>query len=106
MHPPEALIAFGAGPSSGPADAVEKYLPALKAWEARAARLGRPIGTVDDGPESSHLRLLLQRTIREGYETETHDGRPAAPLDGQAPRIGSRPDVPVVQPVHAARRHQ
>jgi phenylpropionate dioxygenase-like ring-hydroxylating dioxygenase large terminal subunit len=86
MHPPEALIAFGAGPSSGPADAVEKYLPALKAWEERAASLGRPIGTVDDGPESSHLRLLLQRTIREGYETETPDGKPAAPLMGK--RLG------------------
>src|ERR1700720_4165637 len=86
MHPPEALIAFGAGPSSGPADAVEKYLPALKAWEARAAGLGRPIGTVDDGPESSHPRLLLQRTIREGYENETPDGRPAAPLMGK--RLG------------------
>jgi phenylpropionate dioxygenase-like ring-hydroxylating dioxygenase large terminal subunit len=86
MHPPEALIAFGAGPSSGPADAVEKYLPALKAWEERAASLGRPIGTVDDGPQSSHLRLLLQRTIREGYETETPDGRPAAPLMGK--RLG------------------
>jgi len=24
MHPPEALLAFGAGPSSGPTDAVEK----------------------------------------------------------------------------------
>ena len=58
----------------------------VKAWEARAARLGRPIGTVDDGPESSHLRLLLQRTIREGYETETPDGRPAAPLMGK--RLG------------------
>ena len=83
MHPPEALIAFGAGPSSGPAEAVEKYLPALKAWEARAASLGRPIGSVDDGPESSHLRLLLQRTIREGYETETPDGRPASSLMGK-----------------------
>jgi phenylpropionate dioxygenase-like ring-hydroxylating dioxygenase large terminal subunit len=86
MHPPEALIAFGAGPSSGPAEAVEKYLPALKAWEERAASLGRPIGSVDDGPQSSHLRLLLQRTIREGYETETPDGRPAAPLMGK--RLG------------------
>jgi Rieske 2Fe-2S family protein len=83
MHPPEALIAFGAGPSSGPADAVEKYLPAVKAWEARAAKLGRPIGTVDDGPESSHLRLLLQRTIREGYDSETQDGRPASSLMGR-----------------------
>jgi phenylpropionate dioxygenase-like ring-hydroxylating dioxygenase large terminal subunit len=86
MHPPEALIAFGAGPSSGPAAAVEKYLPAVKAWEARAAALGRPIGTVDDGPESSHLRLLLQRTIRDGFETETQDGRPASSLMGK--RLG------------------
>ena len=83
MHPPEALIAFGAGPSSGPAEAVEKYLPTVRAWEARAAILGRPIGTVDDGPESSHLRLLLQRTIREGYETETQDGRPVSRLMGK-----------------------
>jgi Rieske 2Fe-2S family protein len=83
MHPPEALIAFGAGPSSGPADAVEKYLPALEAWERRAAALGRPIGSVDDGPESTHLRLLSQRTIRDGYETETQDGRPASSLMGK-----------------------
>jgi Rieske 2Fe-2S family protein len=83
MHPPEALIAFGAGPSSGPQDAVDKYLPTLRAWEKRAAALGRHIGTVDDGPESSHLRLLLQRTIREGFESETQDGRPAAPLMGK-----------------------
>ncbi len=86
MHPPEALIAFGAGPSSGPAEAVEKYLPTVRAWEARAARLGRPIGTVDDGPQSSHLRLLLQRTVREGYETETQDGKPASTLMGK--RLG------------------
>jgi len=86
MHPPEALIAFGAGPSSGPAEAVEKYLPTVRAWEARAAGLGRPIGTVDDGPESSHLRLLLQRTIREGYDSETQNGRPAASLMGK--RLG------------------
>jgi Rieske 2Fe-2S family protein len=83
MHPPQALVAFGAGPSSGPADAVDQYLPTLRAWEEHAAALGRPIGTVDDGPESSHLRLLLQRTIREGYESETQDGRPASSLMGK-----------------------
>ncbi len=83
MHPPEALVAFGAGPSSGPDDAVERYLPTLAAWERRAASLGRPIGNVDDGAHSSHLRLLLQRTIREGYESETPDGRPASCLMGK-----------------------
>lgn len=83
MHPPEALIAFGAGPSSGPAEAVANYQPVVAAWEKRAAALGRPIGTVDDGPESSHLRLLLQRNIREGYDSETQDGRPASTLMGK-----------------------
>jgi Rieske 2Fe-2S family protein len=86
MHPPEALIAFGAGPSSGPADAVEKYLPTLQAWERRAATLGRHIGTVDDDAKSSHLRLLLQRTVRDGYESETQDGQPASSLMGK--RLG------------------
>jgi Rieske 2Fe-2S family protein len=86
MHPPEALIAFGAGPSSGPAEAVEQYLPTVRAWERRAATLGRPIGTVDDGPQSSHLRLLLQRTIREGFDSETENGRPASSLMGK--RLG------------------
>jgi phenylpropionate dioxygenase-like ring-hydroxylating dioxygenase large terminal subunit len=83
MHSAQALVAFGAGPSSGPAEAVDQYLPALKAWEERAAALGRPIGTIDDGPGSSHLRLLLQRTIREGYDSETQDGRPASSLMGK-----------------------
>jgi len=83
MHPPQALVAFGAGPSSGPSEAVDQYLPTLKAWEERAASLGRPIGTVDDGPESTHLRLLMQRTIREGYDSETQDGRPASSLMGK-----------------------
>src|SRR3979490_2104940 len=86
MHPPEALVAFGAGPSSGPADAVEKYLPALKAWEQRAAALGRPIGTVDHGPEASHWPLLLRRPVPRGYESETQDGRPASSLMGK--RLG------------------
>jgi phenylpropionate dioxygenase-like ring-hydroxylating dioxygenase large terminal subunit len=106
MHPPEALVAFGAGPSSGPAAAVEKYLPTVKAWEERAAALGRPIGTVDDGPESSHLRLLLQRTIRDGYETETQDGRPASSLMGKRRDFDQGPHVFVVQPFHTGGRDQ
>lgn len=83
MHPAEALVAFGAGPSSGPPEAVESYLPKLQAWEQRAAALGRPIGTIDDGAESSHLRLLLQRTIRDGFESETEDGSFASSLMGK-----------------------
>ncbi len=83
MHPPEALIAVGAGPSSGPSDAVEKYQPVLDAWEKRAAALGRPIGNIDDAPDSSHLRLVMQRTVREGYTSETQDGTAASCLMGK-----------------------
>ena len=69
---------------------VPTHTPML--WQvARAAGLGRPIGTVDDGPESSHLRLLLQRTIREGYDSETQDGRPASSLISSASSLPVRP---------------
>lgn len=83
MHPPEALLAVGAGPSSGPSEAVAKYAPVLAAWERHAAALGRPIGNIDEGPDSSHLRLVMQRTMREGYQTETPDGTPASCLMGK-----------------------
>jgi len=83
MHPPEALLAFGAGPSSGPGEAEAVYTPVLNAWREKAAALGRPLDIVDDGPDSTHLRLLMHRTMREGFTTETEDGTPAAPLMGK-----------------------
>ena len=83
MHPPEALLAVGAGPSSGPTEAVERYAPVLAAWQAKAEALGRPVYSVDDGPETSHMRALMQRTMREGFMTETPDGQPASRLMGK-----------------------
>lgn len=83
MHPPEALLAVGAGPSSGPSEAVARYAPVLEAWKEKAEALGRPVYSIDDGPETSHLRSMIQRTIREGYLTETQDGQPASRLMGQ-----------------------
>lgn len=83
MHPPEALLAVGAGPSSGPSEAVERYAPVLEAWKEQAEALGRPVYTIDEGPETSHMRMMIQRTIREGFLTETQDGQPAAPLMGR-----------------------
>ncbi|MFM7027834.1 MAG: aromatic ring-hydroxylating oxygenase subunit alpha [Chakrabartia sp.] len=82
MHAPETLVAVGAGPSSGPADAIADFAPKVKAWEDRAAALGRPVGNLDDAPESSHLRLLMQRMNKEGWSSETQDGTPPSPLMG------------------------
>ena len=83
MHAAESIVAVGAGPSSGPADAVAGFMPKLHAWEASAAALGRPIGTIDDDPASSHLRLLMQRMNKDGWSAETQDGSAPAPLMGQ-----------------------
>ncbi len=83
MHAAETLVAVGAGPSSGPVDAVASFTPKLKAWEEKAARLGRPIGTIDEPPTTSHLRMLMQRMNGEGRASETQDGRAPAPLMGQ-----------------------
>jgi phenylpropionate dioxygenase-like ring-hydroxylating dioxygenase large terminal subunit len=83
MHAAESLIAVGAGPSSGPADAIANFAPKLKAWEDSAAALGRPIGTIDEPPTSSHLRLMMQRMNKDGWAAETQDGTAPAPLMGK-----------------------
>jgi phenylpropionate dioxygenase-like ring-hydroxylating dioxygenase large terminal subunit len=83
MHAAESLVAVGAGPSSGPADAIAAYAPRVQAWEDSAAALGRPIGTIDEPPESSHLRLLMQRMNKDGWAAETEDGTAPAPLMGK-----------------------
>jgi phenylpropionate dioxygenase-like ring-hydroxylating dioxygenase large terminal subunit len=83
MHAADSLVAVGAGPSSGPAEAIASFAPKLKAWEDSAAALGRPIGTIDEPPESSHLRLLMQRMNKPGWAAETQDGAAPAPLMGK-----------------------
>ncbi len=83
IHGAESIVAVGAGPSSGPADAIASFTPMLKAWEERAAALGRPIGNIDDAPDSSHLRLMMQRMNKEGWASETQDGTAPAPLMGK-----------------------
>jgi phenylpropionate dioxygenase-like ring-hydroxylating dioxygenase large terminal subunit len=82
MHTAETLIAVGAGPSSGPPDAISNFTPKVMEWEARAAAMGRPTGTIDEPASSSHLRLLMQRMNKPGFASETQDGSAPAPLMG------------------------
>jgi phenylpropionate dioxygenase-like ring-hydroxylating dioxygenase large terminal subunit len=83
MHAAETLVAVGAGPSSGPAEAIADFAPQLEAWQAQAAALGRPMLTIDEPAESSHLRLLMQRMNKAGWSSETQDGSAPAPLMGK-----------------------
>ena len=82
IHSADSIVAVGAWPSSGPVDAIASFAPQLAAWEASATALGRPVGTIDDAPESSHLRLLMQRMNKPGWAAETQDGTAPAPLMG------------------------
>ncbi len=82
-HPRDALIAIGAGPNSGPTDAVERFAPVLEEWEKQAAKLGRPMGTIDDGEQSVHMKSYQQRPHRSDIKSETQDGQPVACLMGK-----------------------
>ena len=82
-HLRDALIAVGAGPNSGPTDAVERFTPVLEEWQAQAASLGRPMGCVDDDEHSSHMKFYQQRPHRSDIESETQDGTPVACLMGR-----------------------
>ena len=82
-HLRDALIAVGAGPGSGPSDALERFSPVLEEWEQQAAKLGRPIGAVNDGEHSTHLKFYQQRPHRSDIKSETEDGQPAACLMGK-----------------------
>jgi Rieske 2Fe-2S family protein len=86
MHAADSIVAVGAGPSSGPADAIAGFTPKLRAWEDSAAALGRPVGNIDEAPDSSHLRLLMQRMNKDGWAAETQDGTAPAPLMGKRTR--------------------
>ena len=83
IHAADSIVAVGAGPSSGPADAIASFTPKLQAWETSAQALGRPIGAIDEPPTSSHLRLMMQRMNKDGWSSETRDGTAPAPLMGQ-----------------------
>ncbi len=86
MHSADTLVAVGAGPNSGPVDAIADFAPRLAAWEAQAAAAGRPVGSIDDQPDSTHLRLMMQRMNREGRSSETEDGSAPSPLMGKRTR--------------------
>ncbi|MFT4826601.1 MAG: phenylpropionate dioxygenase-like ring-hydroxylating dioxygenase large terminal subunit [Halioglobus sp.] len=83
LHPKEALIACGAGPSSGSDEAAAKYKPLHDAWEVTAKSMGRPLGVCDDNEFSTHLKMFLLRPHNQDVLSETRDGQPVACLMGQ-----------------------
>ena len=83
VHSKQKRLAFGAGPGSGPEDAVEAFQQELEAWEERARALGHPTGLLHDDEASQHLREASRLPIRPGFLSETSDGTPASRLMGR-----------------------
>lgn len=75
VHPADKRLAFGAGPGSGPADAVEKYQVKLDAWEAKTKAMGHLVGVVDGGEDSLGMHQAARFPINDrDWQSETLDG--------------------------------
>jgi phenylpropionate dioxygenase-like ring-hydroxylating dioxygenase large terminal subunit len=79
VHPEDQLLAMGAGPGSGPVEAMEKYQPILDDWEAKSRAMGHPIPEIDHDENSLHLAQLARLPINDrNFAAETRDGKPAS----------------------------
>ena len=78
VHPPDQLLALGAGPGSGPKDAMDAYQDTWDAWKSRAEALGHPFREIERGAESPDMAQLTRLPINDReFESETRDGKAA-----------------------------
>ncbi len=82
VHDKLKMLALGAGPGSGDAEAVARYEKILHDWEAEVTARGHFAGTFHDGPQSLHFQAGSRLPIADGFLTESLDGKPVAPLMG------------------------
>ncbi|NKB35575.1 MAG: Rieske 2Fe-2S domain-containing protein [Gammaproteobacteria bacterium] len=79
VHPEDQLLALGAGPGSGPKEAMEKYQPILDEWEEKSRAMGHPVYEIDHDEHSLHLAQLARLPINDrNFAAETRDGKPAS----------------------------
>ena len=80
----EYVLAYGAGPGSGPEDAVREFERRIEEFEQRASSLGHPTGNYVDPPNSPFFRAHSRVPFHRGYLSMTEDGKPAGPPMGRA----------------------
>ncbi len=81
VHSLAKLLAFGAGPGSGPIEAERAFQDEMQTWEQNSRDLGHHTGMYND-EDPNRFRAAMRTPIRTGFLTETKDGQPAAPLMG------------------------
>ena len=79
VHSSLKLLAAGAGMGSGPEDAGRAYRSEYLAWKTRVEKLGHPCRE----DSFDHGAGMARMPIKDGWLTESRDGRPVAPLMGE-----------------------
>ena len=78
VHPRDQLLALGAGPSSGPEDAMEKYQPILDEWTEKTLGMGHPVPEFErDEYSIDHAQISRVPINDRNFASETRDGKPA-----------------------------
>lgn len=76
VHPEDQLLALGAGPGSGPTEALEKYQDKWNEWKSRALALNHPVPDLERDENSIDLGQISRLPINDrGFESETKDGK-------------------------------
>jgi phenylpropionate dioxygenase-like ring-hydroxylating dioxygenase large terminal subunit len=79
VHPEDQLTALGAGPGSGPLEALEKYQPTWDEWTERTKKLGHPIPFIDRDENSLDMAQISRLPINDRhFDSETKDGKLAS----------------------------
>ena len=82
VHSPAQLFGMGTGPGSGTQEAEATFQSELNTWMRKVKALGHPVGEVEAGEQAGLCATAMRMPLREGFLTESEDGRPVAPLMG------------------------
>lgn len=79
VHPEDQLTALGAGPGSGPVEALEKYQPTWDEWLEKTRAMGHPIPEIERDENSLDMANLSRIPINDrNFQSETRDGQLAS----------------------------
>ncbi|QTH23556.1 aromatic ring-hydroxylating dioxygenase subunit alpha [Rhizorhabdus wittichii] len=83
-HSKDKLLAFGAGPGSGPVDAAERFSGELATWRERASAAGTWLDArAEEEDDIRSIWSVGRLPIKAGALTESVDGAPVSRLMGR-----------------------
>ena len=77
VHDRLKILARGAGKGTGPEAAESEFAPVFDRWEAETRRMGHLTGVYPGGNEETGEVRASRTFIKEGFLSETMDGKPA-----------------------------